>query len=114
MGDIRFSLADRIKITEEGALFHSHIDGSKHQFTPERAVEIQRTLGADFFMAFDECPAWPSSYEDTRKSMELTHRWLSVAGMPTNRQIALMVMSRLCCPLSKVELWISASNHAKR
>lgn len=71
-----FSLADRIKITEEGALFHSHIDGSKHQFTPERAVEIQRTLGADFFMAFDECPAWPASYEDTRKSMELTHRWL--------------------------------------
>lgn len=71
-----FSLAENRKITEEGALFQSHIDGSKHMFTPEKAVDIQRTIGADIFMAFDECTPWPCTHADAKKSMDLTHRWL--------------------------------------
>ncbi len=71
-----FSLAAQRKITEEGVIFRSHIDGSKHLFTPESVVDIERSIGADFMMAFDECPPYPSTYEYARKSMELTHRWL--------------------------------------
>jgi queuine tRNA-ribosyltransferase len=71
-----FSLADRRKITEEGATFQSHIDGSKHLFSPERVMDIQRIIGADIMMAFDECPPYPSEYHYAKKSMELTHRWL--------------------------------------
>ncbi|MBE7171796.1 MAG: tRNA guanosine(34) transglycosylase Tgt [Williamsia sp.] len=72
-----FSLANNRKITEEGVVFRSHIDGSQHLFTPERVMDIQRTIGADIIMAFDECPPYPSSYEYAKESMELTHRWLS-------------------------------------
>lgn len=71
-----FSLADRRKITEEGAHFHSHIDGSRHLFSPESVIDIQRIIGGDIMMAFDECLAWPSGYDEARSSMELTHRWL--------------------------------------
>jgi queuine tRNA-ribosyltransferase len=71
-----FSLAANRKITEEGVLFQSHIDGSKHLFTPETVVDIQRSIGADIIMAFDECPPYPSEYLYAKKSMELTHRWL--------------------------------------
>jgi queuine tRNA-ribosyltransferase len=71
-----FSLADRRKIHEEGAKFHSHIDGSKHLFSPEKVIDIQRVIGGDIIMAFDECLAWPSEHKDAKKSMELTHRWL--------------------------------------
>ena len=71
-----FSLAANRKISEEGVLFQSHIDGSKHLFTPERAIDIQRVIGGDIIMAFDECPPYPSDYTYVRKSMELTHRWL--------------------------------------
>ncbi len=71
-----FSLAQNRKITEEGVVFQSHIDGSKHLFTPESVMDIQRTIGADIIMAFDECPPYPSDYAYARKSMELTHRWL--------------------------------------
>lgn len=71
-----FSLAGNRKLTEEGALFQSHIDGSKHLFTPEYVMDIQRVIGADIIMAFDECPPYPSEYTYARKSMELTHRWL--------------------------------------
>lgn len=71
-----FSLADNRKITEEGVLFQSHIDGSKHLFTPERVMDIERSIGADIIMAFDECPPYPSEYRYAKKSMELTHRWL--------------------------------------
>jgi len=71
-----FSLAGNRKLTEEGALFQSHIDGSKHLFTPEYVMDIQRVIGADIIMAFDECPPYPSEYAYARKSMELTHRWL--------------------------------------
>src|SRR3954466_12510934 len=71
-----FSLAANRKIKEEGVMFQSHIDGSRHLFTPENVMDIQRTIGADIIMAFDECPPYPSEYRYARKSMELTHRWL--------------------------------------
>lgn len=71
-----FSLSDIRKITEEGIRFTSHIDGSKHLFTPEKAIDIQRSIGADIVMAFDECVAWPCEHKAAKKSMELTHRWL--------------------------------------
>ncbi len=71
-----FSLAHRRKITEEGATFASHIDGSKHLFSPERSLAIQRSIGADIVMAFDECPPHPATRQYTEDSMHLTHRWL--------------------------------------
>lgn len=71
-----FSLADNRKLKEEGAHFQSHIDGSKHLFTPENIVEIQRTIGADIVMAFDECTPYPCDFRYAKNSMELTHRWL--------------------------------------
>ncbi len=72
-----FSLAANRKIKEEGVLFQSHIDGSKHLFSPESVMDIQRSIGADIIMAFDECPPYPSTYDYAKKSMELTHRWLN-------------------------------------
>lgn len=72
-----FSLSGKRKLTEEGALFQSHIDGSKHLFSSENVIDIQRKIGADIIMAFDECPPYPSDYAYARKSMELTHRWLT-------------------------------------
>lgn len=71
-----FSLASNRKIKPEGVLFQSHIDGSQHLFSPESVMDIQRAIGADIIMAFDECPPIPSTYEYVRKSMELTHGWL--------------------------------------
>jgi queuine tRNA-ribosyltransferase len=71
-----FSLANNRKINEEGVIFQSHIDGSKHLFTPEKVMDIQRIIGGDIIMAFDECPPYPSDYNYAKKSMELTHRWL--------------------------------------
>jgi queuine tRNA-ribosyltransferase len=71
-----FSLANNRKINEEGVLFQSHIDGSKHLFTPEKVMDIQRIIGGDIVMAFDECPPYPSDYHYAQKSMNLTHRWL--------------------------------------
>ena len=71
-----FSLASNRKIKPEGVLFQSHIDGSKHLFSPEKVMDIQRSIGADIIMAFDECPPYPSEYEYVRKSMDLTHLWL--------------------------------------
>ena len=71
-----FSLAGSRQISEEGVLFQSHIDGSKHLFTPESVTDIQRSIGADIIMAFDECPPYPSEYEYAKRSLELTHRWL--------------------------------------
>jgi queuine tRNA-ribosyltransferase len=71
-----FSLADNRKITEEGCKFKSHIDGSRHTFTPENVIEIQRLIGSDIMMAFDECPPGESPYPYAKKSMELTHRWM--------------------------------------
>ena len=74
-----FSLAANRKLTEEGAVFRSHIDGSKHIFTPENVIDIQRSIGADIMMAFDECAPWPCEYNYAKKSVALTHRWLDRA-----------------------------------
>ncbi len=71
-----FSLSGTRKMKEEGVTFHSHIDGSKHLFTPERVVDIQRIIGADIIMALDECTPGTADYQYAKKSMELTHRWL--------------------------------------
>jgi queuine tRNA-ribosyltransferase len=71
-----FSLAANRKITEEGVMFASHIDGGKHLFTPERVMDIERTIGADIIMAFDECPPADSTYQYAQDSMNRTHRWL--------------------------------------
>ena len=71
-----FSLAGTRKIKEEGVTFQSHIDGSSHLFTPEKVTDIQRSIGADIIMAFDECPPGGSDYNYALKSMQLTHRWL--------------------------------------
>ncbi|MGZ3920152.1 MAG: tRNA guanosine(34) transglycosylase Tgt [Bacteroidia bacterium] len=71
-----FSLANQRKLTEEGATFKSHIDGSKHFFSPESVMDIERTIGADIIMAFDECTPYPCDYTYAKKSMGMTHRWL--------------------------------------
>jgi queuine tRNA-ribosyltransferase len=71
-----YSLSGSRKIQEEGVKFQSHIDGSYHFFTPERAIEIQRSIGADIIMAFDECTPYPCDYNYAKRSMHLTHRWL--------------------------------------
>jgi len=71
-----YSLTDRRKLNEDGVMFNSHIDGSKHMFTPEYVMDIQRVIGADIMMAFDECTPWPCEYEYASKSLDLTHRWL--------------------------------------
>ncbi len=72
-----FSLAANRKIKEEGVVFQSHIDGSRHLFTPENVIDTERAIGADIIMAFDECPPYPSEYTYAKNSMELTHRWLT-------------------------------------
>jgi len=71
-----YSLSGQRKLTEEGAKFTSHIDGSKHFFTPENVMDIQRTIGADIIMAFDECTPYPCEYKYAKDSMQMTHRWL--------------------------------------
>lgn len=71
-----YSLSERRKINEEGVKFKSHIDGSYHTFTPENVMEIQRSIGADIIMAFDECTPYPCDYNYAKRSMHLTHRWL--------------------------------------
>ena len=71
-----YSLSGKRKIKEEGVTFKSHIDGSSHTFTPERVMEIQRSIGADIIMAFDECTPYPCDYNYAKRSMHMTHRWL--------------------------------------
>ena len=71
-----YSLSERRKIKEEGVKFKSHIDGSYHTFTPENVMEIQRVIGADIIMAFDECTPFPCDYKYAKRSMHMTHRWL--------------------------------------
>ncbi len=73
-----FSLSGLRKITEEGVIFNSHLDGSKHIFTPEKVMEIEEALGADIIMAFDECCPYPSDYKYTKNSMERTTRWAKI------------------------------------
>lgn len=74
-----FSLAGNRKLTEEGAIFKSHIDGSKHIFTPENTIDIQRIIGADIMMALDECTPFPCDYNYAKRSVTLTHHWLDRA-----------------------------------
>ncbi len=81
-----YSLSDRRKITEKGVKFQSHIDGSSHFFTPEYAIDIQRTIGADIIMAFDECTPYPCDYNYAKNSMERTHRWL-IRCIETNKKL---------------------------
>ncbi len=71
-----FSLSEMRKITDEGVTFRSHIDGSKHLFTPENVVDTQRSIGADIIMALDECPPYPAEYKYVKNSMKTTHNWL--------------------------------------
>lgn len=71
-----YSLGENRKITEEGVIFKSHIDGSRHVFTPEGVMDIERTIGADIIMAFDECTPYPCEYSYAQQSMAMTHRWL--------------------------------------
>ena len=71
-----FSLGDLRKIKEEGVEFRSHIDGSKHLFTPEKVMEIENALGADIIMAIDECNHYPATYENVQHSSDRTVRWL--------------------------------------
>lgn len=71
-----YSLGDMRKINEEGVTFRSHIDGSKHLFTPESVMDVQRTIGADIMMAFDECTPYPCELKYATDSMHMTHRWL--------------------------------------
>ena len=71
-----FSLSANRKLSPEGAAFSSHIDGSRHMFSPEKVVEIQRTIGSDLTMAFDECTPYPCDEKYARESMQLTHNWL--------------------------------------
>lgn len=72
-----YSLSEKRKINEEGVTFRSHIDGSKHTFTPESVMDLQRSIGADIVMAFDECTPYPCDRHYAKKSMEMTHRWLN-------------------------------------
>ena len=74
-----FSLTGNRKLTRDGAIFKSHIDGSKHLFSPENTIDIQRIIGSDIMMAFDECAPWPCDYDYARKSVALTHQWLDRA-----------------------------------
>ena len=71
-----FSLSDRRHITEDGVSFKSHIDGSRHNLTPEKSIQVQNELGADIIMAFDECTPWPAEHDYARRSLERTTRWL--------------------------------------
>ncbi|SDX88661.1 tRNA guanosine(34) transglycosylase Tgt [Hymenobacter psychrophilus] len=71
-----YSLSNTRKIKEEGVKFRSHVDGSQHLFTPEGVMDIQRTIGADIMMAFDECTPWPCEYDYAARSLDMTHRWL--------------------------------------
>src|SRR6187397_1389315 len=72
-----YSLSENRKIKEEGVYFRSHIDGSKHFLSPETSLDIQKVIGADIIMAFDECTPYPCDHRTAKKSMEMTHRWLT-------------------------------------
>ena len=94
-----FSLSTNRKIKEEGVYFQSHIDGSKHLFSPEYVVDIQRNIGADIIMAFDECVAFPNEYEYVQKSMHLTHRWLDKCMHQMNNTSALYGYNQYLFPI---------------
>ena len=94
-----FSLTGNRKLTEEGAIFKSHIDGSRHLFTPENTIDIQRIIGGDIMMAFDECAPWPCDYSYAKKSIALTHRWLDRAVVRYNETDPLWGKEQLLFPI---------------
>lgn len=94
-----FSLTGNRKLTSEGAYFKSHIDGSRHLFTPENIIDIQRVIGADIIMAFDECTPWPCDYNYARKSVELTHSWLDRAVVRFNETDAIWGLEQFLFPI---------------
>ncbi len=94
-----YSLADSRKIVEEGVHFQSHKDGSKHFFSPESIMDIQRTIGADIIMAFDECTPYPCEYQYAEKSMHMTHRWLDRCIKQFDRTEALYGYSQTLFPI---------------
>lgn len=96
-----FSLSERRKLTEEGAWFRSHIDGSKHLFTPERVVDIQREIGSDIMMALDECPPGTSEWGYARKSLDLTMKCYAEDGSISMRLNLCMDIPRLFSPLCR-------------
>ena len=96
-----YSLSGSRKIQEEGVKFQSHIDGSYHFFTPERAIEIQRSIGADIIMAFDECTPYPCDYAYAKRSMHLTHRWLGRCFTAMEQTEPKYAMSKRCFRLYK-------------
>lgn len=94
-----FSLAENRKITDEGVIFKSHIDGSKHIFTPENIVDIQRAIGADIIMAFDECTPYPCDYSYAKKSLKITHEWLIRGWKQFNQIMPLYQHSQTFFPI---------------
>lgn len=94
-----FSLSANRKLSPEGAIFTSHIDGSKHSFTPENTVDIQRIIGADIMMVFDECAPYPCEYKYARKSIDLTHHWLDRAIVRYGETEALWGHKQLLFPI---------------
>ena len=94
-----YSLSGNRKITEKGVNFKSHIDGSSHFFTPEKAIEIQRIIGADIIMAFDECTPYPCEENYVKKSMELTHRWLERCKIHFNKTKGLYDYKQFLFPI---------------
>ncbi|MFW5851015.1 MAG: tRNA guanosine(34) transglycosylase Tgt [Bacteroidota bacterium] len=94
-----FSLTHNRKLTEEGAVFKSHIDGSRHVFTPENVVDFQRIIGSDICMALDECTPYPCDYEYAKNSMNLTHRWLKRGVMHFKKTEALYGASQTFFPI---------------
>jgi queuine tRNA-ribosyltransferase len=94
-----FSLNGNRKLTGEGAHFKSHIDGSRHLFTPESIIDIQRIIGADIIMAFDECTPWPCDYNYARKSLALTHQWLDRAVIRFNETEPLWGSRQMLFPI---------------
>ena len=94
-----FSLSENRKLKEEGAAFRSHIDGSKHLFTPEKVVDIQRSIGSDIMMALDECPPGTSDYQYAEKSLRLTQRWLKRGWQRFNETSPLYAHSQAFFPI---------------
>lgn len=94
-----YSLSGTRKMKEEGVTFQSHIDGSRHLFSPERVMDIQRSIGADIIMAFDECTPYPCDYEYARKSMDMTHRWLDRCFLQFNQTLPLYGYDQSLMPI---------------
>lgn len=107
-----YSLSERRKISEEGVAFRSHIDGSRHFFSPEQSMEIQRKIGANVIMAFDECPPYPCDYSYARKSMELTHRWLARSAAYLQEHPSLYGHSQALFPIVQGSTYADLRKHS--